>query len=84
MTRNILVAPVRRVDAAGTSPFQDLLAVEEPLEIRIGDQPVSITMRTPGHDIELAAGFLYSEGIIDTSQDVASISETNNTVTVQL
>ncbi len=42
---------------------QDLLAVEEPLEIRIGGQPVAVTMRTPGHDEELALGFCISEGL---------------------
>jgi FdhD protein len=41
----------------------DLLAVEEPLEIRIGGQPVAVTMRTPGHDEELALGFCLSEGL---------------------
>ena len=41
---------------------QDELAVEEPLEIRIGGEPIAVTMRTPGHDEELALGFLYSEG----------------------
>ncbi len=40
----------------------DELAVEEPLEIRIGGEPIAVTMRTPGHDEELALGFLYSEG----------------------
>ena len=43
---------------------QDLLAAEEPLEIRIAGTPLSVTMRTPGHDIELAAGFLLTEGMI--------------------
>jgi FdhD protein len=41
----------------------DLLAVEEPLEIRIGGRPVAVTMRTPGHDEELALGFCLSEGL---------------------
>ncbi|MGE5273613.1 MAG: formate dehydrogenase accessory sulfurtransferase FdhD [Verrucomicrobiota bacterium] len=41
----------------------DLLAVEEPLEIRIGGHPVAVTMRTPGHDEELALGFCLSEGL---------------------
>src|SRR5213082_878740 len=41
----------------------DRLAVEEPLEIRIAGQPVSVTMRTPGHDEELALGFAYGEGL---------------------
>ena len=43
----------------------DLLAVEEPLEIRIGGTPLTVTMRTPGDDIDLAAGFLFGEGLID-------------------
>jgi FdhD protein len=42
----------------------DFLAAEEPLEIRIGKNPLSVTMRTPGHDVELAAGFLFTEGLV--------------------
>ncbi|MBN9183390.1 MAG: formate dehydrogenase accessory sulfurtransferase FdhD, partial [Microbacterium sp.] len=42
----------------------DTLAVEEPLEIRVGGAPLAVTMRTPGNDVELAAGFLVSEGVI--------------------
>ncbi|MDQ3162003.1 MAG: formate dehydrogenase accessory sulfurtransferase FdhD, partial [Actinomycetota bacterium] len=45
-------------------PAEDAVAVEEPLEIRIGDRPVAITMRTPGHDEELAIGFCLSEGLV--------------------
>jgi FdhD protein len=45
----------------------DLLAVEEPLEIRIGGRPVAVTMRTPGHDEELALGFCLSEGLRPTA-----------------
>jgi FdhD protein len=44
---------------------QDAVAVEEPLEIRIDGEPLAVTMRTPGHDEELALGFLYTEGLID-------------------
>jgi len=68
--------------------------VEEPLEIRLGGQSISVTMRTPGNDFELAAGFLFTEGII---QNVAQIREirwshldnanprqTGNSVTVEL
>jgi FdhD protein len=44
---------------------QDAVAVEEPLEIRVGGAPLAVTMRTPGEDEELALGFLYGEGLID-------------------
>src|SRR5262245_27930374 len=44
-------------------PQHDLVAVEEPLEIRVNGRPVAVTMRTPGHDVELALGFCLSEGI---------------------
>jgi len=52
---------------------QDYLAVEEPLEIRLGETPLSVTMRTPGHDLELAAGFLFTEGIIAGADDLKSV-----------
>ncbi len=51
----------------------DSLAVEEPLEIRVDTQPVSVTMRTPGHDEELAAGFLLTEGLLKSRADLARI-----------
>ncbi len=51
----------------------DELAVEEPLEIRVRGRAVSVTMRTPGHDEELAAGFLLSEGMIHQQRDVLKI-----------
>ncbi|KQP70011.1 formate dehydrogenase family accessory protein FdhD [Microbacterium sp. Leaf288] len=50
----------------------DTLAVEEPLEIRIAGEALTVTMRTPGNDLELAAGFLVSEGVIAASGDVRS------------
>ena len=53
---------------------QDDLAVEEPLEIRIGEHPLTVTMRTPGHDFELAAGFLFTEGIVQRADQIISIS----------
>lgn len=52
----------------------DELAAEEPLEIRVDNQPISVTMRTPGHDEELAAGFLLSEGVITAASQVAKIA----------
>ncbi len=52
---------VTRLPAGGVE--QDAVAVEEPLEIRIAGRPVAVTMRTPGHDVELALGFCLSEGL---------------------
>lgn len=50
----------------------DTLAVEEPLEIRVGGQSLAITMRTPGHDFDLAAGFLVSEGVISRGDEFSA------------
>jgi FdhD protein len=61
------------VDDPEVSQRADLLAAEEPLGIRIGGRAVSLTMRTPGDDVDLTAGFLFSEGIISSAQDIASI-----------
>jgi FdhD protein len=67
----------------------DVLAVEEPLEIRLGytdihkgrlHKSISITMRTPGDDINLACGFLFTESIIETTEDIASIDDTADNV----
>jgi len=52
---------------------QDSVAGEEPLEIRIGDAPLAVTMRTPGHDLELAAGFLFTEGLIQSRDQLATL-----------
>lgn len=61
------------VGAGSRSERPDLLATEEPLGIRIDGQAVTMTMRTPGDDIDLAAGFLVSEGIVATASEIASI-----------
>ncbi len=53
---------------------EDVVAVEEPLEIRLAGCSVAVTMRTPGDDFDLALGFLYTEGIIRGRDDIASIS----------
>jgi FdhD protein len=56
--------PVVKVRGTDASEVEDHLAVEEPLEIRMGGHPFSVTMRTPGHDEDLVAGLLHAEGII--------------------
>lgn len=56
----------------GATRRADTLAVEEPLEIRVAGAPLAVTMRTPGHDVELAAGFLVSEGIIARADEFHS------------
>jgi FdhD protein len=56
-------APVEALRLPPPAAYQDWVAVEEPLEIRIDGRPVAVTMRTPGHDEELAVGFCLSEGI---------------------
>jgi FdhD protein len=71
-----------KVNGAGGVRRRDAVAVEEPLEIRLStnqggkwiEKSISITMRTPGHDFELAAGFLFSEGIIRSSLDIQELS----------
>jgi len=66
---------VLRISGAGGSADYraDLLAVEEPLEIRIGGTPLTVTMRTPGDDIDLAAGFLFGEGLLSPAVDLRQI-----------
>ncbi|MGA8743199.1 MAG: formate dehydrogenase accessory sulfurtransferase FdhD [Terracidiphilus sp.] len=53
--------------------IEDQLAAEEPLEIRINGKPLTVTMRTPGHDEELAAGFLWTEGLIESATQIGEI-----------
>jgi FdhD protein len=60
-------APVEVLRLPAGEHQRDRVAVEEPLEIRIGGQPVAVTMRTPGHDEELALGFCLSEGLAPTA-----------------
>lgn len=84
MSRNILTVPILKVEDHSSAPVEDLLAVEEPLEIRLCDKTVSITMRTPGQDAELAAGFLLAEGILSTCEQIRSIDWRKNSITVRL
>ncbi len=90
---------IRRVNSDSISKFEtDLLAVEEPLEIRLGftengnftHKAISITMRTPDADAELAAGFLFTEGILKSKNQIKSIKHcgkfpnNQNTIRVDL
>lgn len=63
---------------------RDAVAVEEPLEIRVDGEALAVTMRTPGHDEELAAGFLFGEGLLEAAPRVALTDDlAANTVDVQ-
>lgn len=65
---------IRRKQDGSLEYLHDDLTIEEPLEIRIGGQTVATTMRTPGHDEELAAGFLLSEAIVRDRDAILRIS----------
>lgn len=64
---------VRIVVGESRMAREDVLAVEEPLEIRVAGSALSITMRTPGHDFDLAAGFLVSEGVVSAGDQLGAI-----------
>ncbi|TLG12387.1 formate dehydrogenase accessory sulfurtransferase FdhD [Nocardia cyriacigeorgica] len=61
---------MQRVSPAGLVQRPDTLAVEEPLEIRVDGTSLTVTMRTPGSDIDLVHGFLFAEGVIDSAEDI--------------
>jgi len=74
MSANTARRRVLRVMASGPTEHRaDLLATEEPLEIRVDGAPLAVTMRTPGDDIDLAAGFLFTEGLLPRLDDVHEI-----------
>ncbi|MFE5736581.1 formate dehydrogenase accessory sulfurtransferase FdhD [Streptomyces celluloflavus] len=85
---------VIRIRDGAVSTRPDTLVAEEPLEIRLGGKPLAITMRTPGDDFALAAGFLVSEGVLGSADELANIvycagatedgSNTYNVVDVRL
>jgi FdhD protein len=64
---------VRHVTTNDTVARPETLVVEEPLEIRVNGTPLTVTMRTPGSDVELAQGFLLTEGIISRRDDIVSV-----------
>ena len=71
--RSVELTQVTEWEDGHVRSLQDSLAAEEPLEIRIGGVPLTVTMRTPGHDLELAAGFLLTEGIIQSVDQIAGL-----------
>ena len=75
MTRDaaILRRPVTRVTGRSHDTFEDALAVERPLQMRVAGHDVAVTLRTPGHDRELALGFLANEQVLAHARDVSSV-----------
>ncbi len=72
MSRVTRRRPVQHLTSSGAARTRsDLLAGEEPLEIRIAGTPFTVTMRTPGHDFDLVAGFLVSEGVVHAGEQIA-------------
>lgn len=69
----VTTVPITRVTAGGSEAVDDDVAVEEPLEIRLAEKPLAVTMRTPGHDFDLATGFLLTEGIIREAAEIDSM-----------
>jgi FdhD protein len=63
--------PVTRVTGRSREVFDDALAVERALELRVDGRSLAVTLRTPGHDHELALGFLASEGVLERADSVA-------------
>jgi len=71
--RSLELTQVKEWEDGNVRAVEDSLAAEEPLEIRVGEVPLTVTMRTPGHDLELAAGFLLTEGIVDSPDQIAGL-----------
>jgi FdhD protein len=70
-----IAVPLRRGTTDGVEPpTDDALVVEEPLEIRLDGRPLAVLMRTPGRDLDLVAGFLATEGVIDGLDDLAGLA----------
>jgi FdhD protein len=74
MSASVPIALTRFENGAREESREDVVAAEEPLEIRVEGQTISVVMRTPGHDRELVAGFLLSEGVIKSARDVFDIT----------
>jgi FdhD protein len=85
MKGTIVTIPVRKIKDGDVTADQDFVAAEEPLQIRLGDRDLVVTMRTPGHDRELAAGFLFTEGLLRHRSQIDDIQEDGRgTITIKL
>ena len=73
-SRNVAITLVVEWNEGTAKRVEDYLAGEEPLEIQIGCKPLAVTMRTPGHDQDLAAGFLLTEGIIEQRAQLGELT----------
>jgi FdhD protein len=73
--RSVEITQVSEWSEGNVRRVEDYLAAEEPLEIQIGRKPLVVTMRTPGNDDDLAAGFLLTEGIIRERKQLAGLSQ---------
>jgi FdhD protein len=71
--RSVDLTQVSEWDEGRVQRKDDYLAAEEPLEIRVGEHPLSVTMRTPGDDLELAAGFLLTEGFVQRREQIVTL-----------
>src|SRR5258708_38923890 len=77
--------PIGKIEGRITRLQEDSLAVEDPLEIRVGSRSLAVTMRTPGHDFELAAGFLFAEDIVNSAMQIRAMTSPRlNIVEVEL
>ena len=72
MGRVTVRRPVRHISDGTSRRRPDALAAEEPMELRVDGRSLAVTMRTPGHDVELAHGFLLTEGVIGSREDIAT------------
>ena len=73
MSESIRRVKVTRVGRVHGGDSEDAAAVEEPLEVRLHGRPFAVIMRTPGADRDLAAGFLFSEGVVSSADDIGAI-----------
>ena len=76
---SLTAAALRGCATARSTQIADQLAVEEPLTVRVNGVDIATTMRTPGHDIELALGWLVSEGSVDVHQTSSGLSRATRT-----